>query len=208
MAACSRSGGAPCTPRSSGPSRRSIPGRAGERSSWLTLHAFRGEVWDRAVAYLPGQRPADPGRVPSGLTGGDNPGAAWWMGDHEHVIRAAPAGAGRRPAHGRRVAHPLDRRDEPPARSGPPFARPVLPRAMDALRKNVELLARRPAARSLRHGRAALRLLPGLAGATVWPSEGSSARHWPIGEEALRIAETGDPASASSSGASASGTCA
>src|SRR5207247_11327778 len=30
------------------------PERAGEQTSWLTLHAFRGELWDRAVAYLRG----------------------------------------------------------------------------------------------------------------------------------------------------------
>ena len=33
---------------------RLYPGRDVEHTSWLTLHAFRGEVWDRAVVYLQG----------------------------------------------------------------------------------------------------------------------------------------------------------
>ena len=39
------------------------PERAGEQTSWLTLHAFRGELWGRAVAYLRGSELADPRRV-------------------------------------------------------------------------------------------------------------------------------------------------
>ena len=65
------------------------PGRAGERMSWLTLHAFRGEVWDRAVAYLRGSELPSFDGYQSGFTGSENAGAAWWMGDHEHVIRTA-----------------------------------------------------------------------------------------------------------------------
>jgi class 3 adenylate cyclase/tetratricopeptide (TPR) repeat protein len=77
---------------------RLYPGRTGERTSWLTLHAFRGEVWDRAVTYLGGSDlPTIDGYL-SGLTGGDNPAAAWWMGDHEHAVRAAQREMGALPA--------------------------------------------------------------------------------------------------------------
>jgi tetratricopeptide (TPR) repeat protein len=65
------------------------PERTSERTSWLTLHAFRGEVWDRAVAYL--QSSDFP--TLDGYTGSfgalEGTGALWWMGDHEHVIRTA-----------------------------------------------------------------------------------------------------------------------
>jgi alkylation response protein AidB-like acyl-CoA dehydrogenase len=64
------------------------PGRAGELTSWLTLHAFRGELWDRAVAYLRGSQLPNLDGYLSGFTGSDDPGAAWWVGDHEHAIRA------------------------------------------------------------------------------------------------------------------------
>src|SRR4029453_11837260 len=70
------------------------PRRATEQTSWLTLHAFRGEVWDRAVAYLSESTLPSLDGYLSGFTGGDNPGAAWWLGDHEHAIRPAHRGLG------------------------------------------------------------------------------------------------------------------
>src|SRR5262249_25693486 len=74
------------------------PARTSEQTSWLTLHAFRGELWDRAVAYLGGNDlPTLDGYV-SGFTGSDNPGAAWFMGDHEHAVRAAQRELGAFPA--------------------------------------------------------------------------------------------------------------
>ena len=66
------------------------PERAGEQTSWLTLHAFRGEVWDRAVAYLRGSELPSLDGYTSGYAGFENGGVLWWVGDHEHVIRAAP----------------------------------------------------------------------------------------------------------------------
>ena len=50
--ACSRSAGARFTPGSSRPSRRSIPIGSAEHVERLAHHALRGEVWEKAVAYL------------------------------------------------------------------------------------------------------------------------------------------------------------
>ncbi len=61
----------------------------------------------------------------SGFTGGDNPGAAWWMGDHEHAVRAAQRELGASPAIAEAGVHPR-RRHEPSSRAGVPLARPVL----------------------------------------------------------------------------------
>ena len=167
------------------------PGRGGEQTSWLILHAFRGEVWDRAVAYLRGSDlPSLDGFV-SGFTGGDNPGAAWWMGDHEHAVRGAQRELGAFPAM-----------------FGWNFAVGVITnfrlgqahhslgqysRAMDPLRKNVELLAG-----DLLHDR-----YNNMAGfpsvlSRVWlalclAERGEFGEGLAVGEEALRIAETGDP---------------
>ena len=167
------------------------PGRAGERSSWLTLHAFRGEVWDRAVAYLQGSDLPNLDGFQSGLTGGDNPGAAWWMGDHEHAVRTAQRRAGGGPARPPRLELAFARRDEPPARPGLPFARPVRP-GHGRPAKNLELLTG-----DFLHDRCYMAGLPSVFSGPGWrsvsPSGGSSARALAIGEEAVRIAETGDP---------------
>ena len=50
MAACSRTAGGRCMPVSSRPSRR-YPDRLAEQVDRLAHHAFRGEVWEKAVAY-------------------------------------------------------------------------------------------------------------------------------------------------------------
>ena len=42
----------------------------------------------------------------SGFIGRDNPGAAWWMGDHEHAIRAAQRELGAVPLSVPRGAYP------------------------------------------------------------------------------------------------------
>src|SRR5439155_18079784 len=65
------------------------PERAGEQTSWLTLHAFRGELWDRAVAYLRGSELPSLDGYPN-YAGFESGGVLWWVGDHEHVIRTAP----------------------------------------------------------------------------------------------------------------------
>ena len=166
------------------------PGRGGEQTSWLILHAFRGEVWDRAVAYLRGSDlPSLDGFV-SGFTGGDNPGAAWWMGDHEHAVRGAQRELGAFPAM-----------------FGWNFAVGVITnfrlgqahhslgqysRAMDPLRKNVELLAG-----DLRHDRYNnMAAFPSVL-SRVWlalclAERGEFPEGLTVGEEALEIAETGD----------------
>ena len=45
-----------CTPGSSRPSRRLYPDRLAEQVERLAHHAVRGEVWEKAVAYLPAGR--------------------------------------------------------------------------------------------------------------------------------------------------------
>jgi class 3 adenylate cyclase/tetratricopeptide (TPR) repeat protein len=167
------------------------PGRSGEQTSWLILHAFRGEVWDRAVAYLRGSDlPSLDGYV-SGFTGGDNPGAAWWMGDHEHAVRAAQRELGAFPAM-----------------FGWNFAVGVITnfrlgqahhslgqysRAVDYLRKNIELLV----GDLLQDRYNNMPALPSVL-SRVWlalclAERGEFDEGLALGEEALRIAEIGDP---------------
>ena len=166
------------------------PGHAGEQTSWLTLHAFRGEVWDRAVAYLTGsQLPTLDGYL-SGFTGGDNPGAAWWMGDHEHAVRAAHREMGAFPAMfgwNFPLGVITNLRLGQAHHSLGQYAR-----AMDSLRKNLALVSG-----DLLYDSCSMAGLPSVF-SRVWLalclaecgefSEGVS-----LGEEALRIAETGDP---------------
>jgi class 3 adenylate cyclase/tetratricopeptide (TPR) repeat protein len=167
------------------------PGRAGERSSWLTLHAFRGELWDRAVAYLQGSDlPTLDGFV-SGLIGVDNPGAAWWMGDHEHAVRAAQRELGAVPLMTSQWRIPLTvamnfRLSQAHHSLG------QYSRAMDGLRKNVELLAG-----DLLHDLCYMAGLPSVFSrawlALCLAERGEFGEALAIGEEALRIAEAGDP---------------
>ena len=49
---CSTTGGAPSTPASSRPSSGSRPSALAEQAERLAHHALRGELWDKAVAYL------------------------------------------------------------------------------------------------------------------------------------------------------------
>jgi class 3 adenylate cyclase/tetratricopeptide (TPR) repeat protein len=169
---------------------RLYPGRSGEQMSWLTLHAFRGEVWDRAVAYLRGDELPSLDGFLSGSTGVDNPGAAWWMGDHEHVIRAAHRELGAFPAL-----------------FGWNFALGVVTnlrlgqahhslgqysRAMDCLRKNLDLVAG-----DLLHDTCSMAGLPSVL-SRVWlalclAERGEFGDGLTISEEALQIAEVGDP---------------
>jgi class 3 adenylate cyclase/tetratricopeptide (TPR) repeat protein len=165
------------------------PGRAGERSSWLTLHAFRGEVWDRAVAFLRGSDPSWDG-FQSGFIGRDNPGAAWWMGDHEHAIRTAQRELGAVPLSGPSWRIPLavamNLRLGQAHHSLGQYSR-----AVDALRKNVELLA------DLLHDPCFMAGLPSVF-SRAWlgyclAERGEFGEAQAIGEEAIRIAEAGDP---------------
>jgi class 3 adenylate cyclase/tetratricopeptide (TPR) repeat protein len=167
------------------------PGRAGEQTSWLILHAFRGEVWDRAVAYLRGSDlPSLDGYV-SGFTGGDNPGAAWWMGDHEHAVRAAQRELGAFPAMfgwNFAVGVVTNFRLGQAHHSLGQYSR-----AVDYLRKNIELLVG-----DLLHDRYNnMAALPSVL-SRVWlalclAERGEFDEGLALGEEALRIAEIADP---------------
>ncbi len=65
------------------------PERTRERTSWLTLHAFRGEVWDQAVAYLRGAEIPTLDGYQSQFSAFEGTGVLWWTGDHRHVITTA-----------------------------------------------------------------------------------------------------------------------
>jgi class 3 adenylate cyclase/tetratricopeptide (TPR) repeat protein len=166
------------------------PGRSGERTSWLTLHAFRGEVWDRAVAYLQGSELPSLDGYLSGFTGGDNPGAAWWMGDHEHAIRAAHRELGAFPAmFGWNFALGVVTN----LRLGQAYhSLGQYSRAIDSLRKNLELVGG-----DLLHDPCGMTGLPSVFSrgwlALCLAEQGKFGEALAIGEEALRIAETGDP---------------
>jgi class 3 adenylate cyclase/tetratricopeptide (TPR) repeat protein len=67
---------------------RLYPDRRAERLPWLALHAFRGEVWGKALLYLRraiGDTP-DPLEV---VTAPGGPGHYWWSGDHARAREAA-----------------------------------------------------------------------------------------------------------------------
>jgi class 3 adenylate cyclase/tetratricopeptide (TPR) repeat protein len=167
------------------------PGRTSERSNWLVLHAFRGEVWDRAVAYLRGSDLPNLDGFQSGFIGGENPGAAWWMGDHEHAVRAAQRELGAVSIVGAAWSMPLvaamHLRLGQAHHSLGQYARAVEP-----LRKNVELLAG-----DLVHDRCLMAGLPSVF-SRAWlayclAEQGEFGEALAIGEEAIRIAETWDP---------------
>jgi class 3 adenylate cyclase/tetratricopeptide (TPR) repeat protein len=167
------------------------PGRAGEQTSWLTLHAFRGEVWDRAVAYLRGSDLPSVDGYLSGFTGGDNPGAAWWMGDHEHAVRAAQRELGALPAidAGWKISLAIATN----LRLGQAHhSLGQYSRAIESLRKNVDFLGG-----DLLHDRCYMAGLPSVFSrawlALCLAERGEFAEGVALGEEALRIAEIGDP---------------
>jgi class 3 adenylate cyclase/tetratricopeptide (TPR) repeat protein len=167
------------------------PGRASERSSWLILHAFRGELWDRAVAYLQASELPNLDGFASGFIGGDNPGAAWWMGDHEHAVRAAQRELGAVPLVGSAWRLPLTvamnlRLGQAHHSLG------QYSRAMDALRKCVELLTD-----DFVHDFCHMAGLPSVFSrawlALCLAEQGELGEGLLAAEEAIRIAETGDP---------------
>ena len=65
--------------------------RLAEHHDRLVHHAFRGEIWSKALAYLRelGEvaSPAEIDRVMGG--GPENPGQLWWAGEHERAVKAA-----------------------------------------------------------------------------------------------------------------------
>ncbi len=166
------------------------PARTGEQTSWLTLHAFRGEVWDRAAAYLRGTGLPSLDGYQSSFAGFESTGVLWWMGDHEHVIRTAQREMGAMSAiygwsFGLGVTTNL-RLGQAHHSLGD------YPRAMDFLRKNIELTAR-----DLLHDRSYMLGLPSVLSRTwlAWclAERGEFGEGLAVGEEAVHIAETGDP---------------
>jgi class 3 adenylate cyclase/tetratricopeptide (TPR) repeat protein len=69
---------------------RLYPDRLAEQASRLAHHAFRGEVWPKALAYLR-QTGAEASRasLDAVLGGPESPGHFWWTGDYERAITAA-----------------------------------------------------------------------------------------------------------------------
>ncbi|MGH8722499.1 MAG: hypothetical protein ACREU4_10965, partial [Burkholderiales bacterium] len=70
---------------------RLYPDGLAEHRDRLVHHAFRGEVWSKALAYL-----RDLGQAASTAeieqimgVGPENPGQLWWSGEHERAIKAA-----------------------------------------------------------------------------------------------------------------------
>jgi tetratricopeptide (TPR) repeat protein len=58
-----------------------------DQASRLAHHAFRGEVWGKALAYLQQTRPADPQASVDTVVGGpESPGQLWWAGEHERAV--------------------------------------------------------------------------------------------------------------------------
>jgi class 3 adenylate cyclase/tetratricopeptide (TPR) repeat protein len=166
------------------------PERTAERTSWLTLHAFRGEVWDRAVAYL------QSAEFPSldGYTGGfgalEGTGALWWMGDHQHVITTAQRELGAAPAMaawGFGLALATNLRIGQAYHSLGEYSR-----AMDSLRKNIAMLE------GGRHDDRTFMIgLPSVLSRT-WlalclAERGEFDEALAEAEEALHLAEAGDP---------------
>ncbi len=70
---------------------RLYPHGLAERRDRLVYHAFRGEVWTKAVAHL---RDLDAVASPEAIDramgqGPESPGQLWWTGEHERALRAA-----------------------------------------------------------------------------------------------------------------------
>jgi class 3 adenylate cyclase/tetratricopeptide (TPR) repeat protein len=64
------------------------PERVAERAAWLAQHAFRGEVWDKALAHL--RRTASGSPDAADVVGSpESPGQLWWSGEHERAVKAA-----------------------------------------------------------------------------------------------------------------------
>jgi class 3 adenylate cyclase/tetratricopeptide (TPR) repeat protein len=70
---------------------RLYPDRLAEHHDRLVHHAFRGEIWNRALAYLRELgEVASPAEIDQVLgRGPENPGQLWWAGEHERAVKAA-----------------------------------------------------------------------------------------------------------------------
>ncbi|HET8577339.1 MAG TPA: hypothetical protein VFO18_09590, partial [Methylomirabilota bacterium] len=65
------------------------PERVGEQANWLAHHAFRGEVWGKAVGYLRFIERAPAVSLDAVVGGSGSPGYLWWTGEHERAVRTA-----------------------------------------------------------------------------------------------------------------------
>ena len=63
------------------------PARVAERAPWLAQHAFRGELWGKAAAYLR-SAPAAPDTLEA-VGGPESAGQLWWLGEHERALTVA-----------------------------------------------------------------------------------------------------------------------
>ena len=70
---------------------RLYPNGLAEHRDRLVYHAFRGEVWTKAVAHLRDLgEVASPEEIDGAMgQGPESPGQLWWMGEHERALRAA-----------------------------------------------------------------------------------------------------------------------
>jgi class 3 adenylate cyclase/tetratricopeptide (TPR) repeat protein len=165
------------------------PERAGEQVSWLTLHAFRGELWDRAVKYMRTiEIPTLEGLERSASL---ESGKLWWIGDHEHAIRMVHRELGA--ATGPTFAWSFALGVTANFREGQAYhSLGDYARAIESLRRNLERI---PA--DLLHDRSYMAGLPAVMSrswlAMCHAERGEFAEGLAFGEEALRIAEDGDP---------------
>jgi tetratricopeptide (TPR) repeat protein len=64
--------------------------RLAEHRDRLAHHAFRGEVWSKALAYLQDVGDvASPAEIDRVMGGPENPGQLWWSGEYERAVKAA-----------------------------------------------------------------------------------------------------------------------
>ncbi len=65
------------------------PERVAERVNWLAHHAFRGEVWEKALKYLRHLTSTTPPSLDAYLGEPESSGHLWWMGDYERAVKVA-----------------------------------------------------------------------------------------------------------------------
>jgi class 3 adenylate cyclase/tetratricopeptide (TPR) repeat protein len=63
------------------------PEATDERADWLAQHAFRGELWGRAVSHLR-RIPDDPDAI-AVVGARESVGRHWWLGDHARALAVA-----------------------------------------------------------------------------------------------------------------------
>ena len=70
---------------------RLYPDRLAEHHDRLVHHAFRGEVWSKALTYLRELgEVASPAEIDEVMgLGPESPGQLWWAGEHERAVKAA-----------------------------------------------------------------------------------------------------------------------